>query len=54
MWQQKQLFESVLKNEKIWEQYIFMFKICSFKIYESIKVTYFTKKLEKKIETSAK
>ena len=54
MWQQEQLFEGVLKDEEVWEQYAFMFEDCGFEIYEGIGVTYSTKELGEEIGAPAK
>ncbi len=54
MWLQKHLFKKILKNEKVWNCYLFMFNKCEFKIYKNIRVFYFKKKLYKKTDASAK
>ncbi len=41
-------------TENIWNCYAFMFKDCSFEIYEEMTTIYSTKKIYKKIDASSK
>ena len=54
MWQQEHLFGGVLKEEKVWVDYAFMFKDCGFGIYEGMRVTYSAKELEEEIGAPAR
>jgi len=51
---QKHWFERVLKDEKVWDHYSFMFDECDFKIYKDMKVFYFKRELYEKAEALTK
>jgi len=51
---QKHWFERVLKDEKVWNRYSFMFNECGFEIYKGMKVFYFKRELYEKAEALTK
>ena len=54
MWMQENWFGGVLSDEKVWDQFAFMFEEAGFEIYEGMGVTYSTKELLEEFGAPAK
>ena len=54
IWHQEHLFGGFLEDEKVWDDYTFMFKDCGFEIYEGIEVTYSAKELGEELGAPAR
>ena len=54
MWQQEHIFGGVLKDEAVWEDFIFMFEDGGFEIYEGREVIYSPSELAEEIGAPAK